>query len=507
MQIICLSRGTLSGGKQLAERLANKLGYACLSREDLIEAAIHEGIQVGKLETAMLKPGLFNERLALERDYYVAFTTSYLCDRAKGGSLVYHGRTGHLLLPGVSHVLRVRVVADWDYRLKVAMQQLGVDRAKAQRYVEDVDEDRRRWAHNLYGVSLEDVTQYDLVVNLGQLNVENAAAALTVISQLPDFQMTPGSRKLMDNLQLAAKVRLSLSRDERTCRSSFRVRADSEIVTVTYLPREAQAAKAIRDVVASLEGIKEVRATMASTNLLWIQEEFKPQSEVFGQVVEIATKWNAAVELIRLNSDGQPAVEPAEAGASLEMPLAVRDAPPPAYNGGIEDDVDETDKGDDGGLKIALDELARLGRSGGGRKVFGGQEQLLKAIDRTASYSLVVIGEVFLDKGHAARTRLSRELRSLLYDHIRAPVVTSDELKTQYLFTKRDAFRLLAFLSLTFLIYYFVFTHQYSILLFLTGNDWKDKIAAAGVVVVLIPIVAYLYGNVAKAFLKLIKME
>ena len=86
-------------------------------------------------------------------------------------------------------------------------------------------------------------------------------------------------------------------------------------------------------------------------------------------------------------------------------------------------------------------------------------------------------------------------------------MVTSDELKTQYLFTKRDAFRLLAFLSLTFLIYYFVFTHQYSILLFLTGNDWKDKIAAAGVVVVLIPIVAYLYGNVAKAFLKLIKME
>jgi len=36
MQIICVSRGTRSGGKALAERLAINLGYDCLSREDLL---------------------------------------------------------------------------------------------------------------------------------------------------------------------------------------------------------------------------------------------------------------------------------------------------------------------------------------------------------------------------------------------------------------------------------------------------------------------------------------
>jgi hypothetical protein len=285
------------------------------------------------------------------------------------------------------------------------------------------------------------------------------------------------------------------------------VRADGGIVTVTYLPRESQPAKAIQDVLAGLEGIKEVRATMASTNLLWIQEEFRPQSDVFGQVVEIATKWNAAVELISLNSAAGALEEPAEPGPSPPLPPAVPEASAPAYNGGIEDDIDETDKGDDGGLSGTLDELARLGRSGGGRRVSGGQEQLLKVIDCTAPYSLVVIGDVFLQKGRAAQTRRCRELRSLLSDHIRAPVVTAEELKTQYLFTRRDAVRLLAFLGLTFLIYYFTFTNQYPILRFLTGSGWKDKVIAAAVVAVLIPIVAYLYGNVAKAFLKLIKME
>ena len=36
MQLICISRGSYSGGKELAERLAAKLGWACLSREELL---------------------------------------------------------------------------------------------------------------------------------------------------------------------------------------------------------------------------------------------------------------------------------------------------------------------------------------------------------------------------------------------------------------------------------------------------------------------------------------
>ena len=39
---------------------------------------------------------------------------------------------------------------------------------------------------------------------------------------------------------------------------------------------------------------------MASTNLLWIQERFDPKSESLPQVLEIAGKWNAAVEVVRL---------------------------------------------------------------------------------------------------------------------------------------------------------------------------------------------------------------
>lgn len=505
MQVICISRGTFSGGKELAEKLAEKLGYQCLSREELIDAATKEGIQVGKLEVAMMKPWTFNERLAIEREHYLAFTTAYLCDRAIEGRLVYHGRTGHLLLPGISHVMRVRVIADKEYRVKAAMQRLGITREKAQKYIEDVEEDIRRWVQSMYGVSWEDASHYDVIVNLEQMNTDNAASALVAMAQLPDFQMTPASKQAMEDLRLASKARVLLARDERTASASFKVRASKGILTVTYLPHDNKIAEFIPIILSRLEGVHEIRTTMATTNILWVQEKFDTQSEAFKNVVEIASKWNAAVELIALSSENGENLEkaPETVGASATGASGKK-----GYNGGIEDDAPVEEVCDEGGVKKTLEELAKVGRAGGGRTVCGAPENILSSIERNTPYSLVVVGAVGMSKGEAVRKRITRELAALLGEKIKAPVVSVEELKKQYLFTWRDAVRMALFSLLVALIFVVVFKYQEPILSFLSGGeDWKSKSLAALAVFCFAPLVAYLYGSVTKMFLKLIRME
>jgi len=485
----------------------------------LIEAAIKEGIQVGKLEMAMLKPQAFSERLAIERAHYQAFCTAYLCDRAIAGNLVYHGRTGHLLLPGVSHVLRVRVVSDEEHRIRAVMNQMGIERSKARRYIKDVDEDRSRWAKSMYGVSLDEVINYDVIVNLEQMSLENAASALINIAQLPDFQMTPASHKAMLDLQLGANAGLALARDERTCRAALKVRADAGIVTVSYLPQDAHLAGLITEVLRPLPGVSEARITMAMTNILWIQQEYQPHSDTYDKVVEIATKWNAAVELMRLapKEESPPVQEQASADSTQVIAGVWREE----YDGGIEEDTVEVG-GDNGGLKRTLDELAMVGRSGGGRAVYGDHHQLIELLDRRVPYTLVVIGNVFLAKGHAAKLRATRDLRSFLSDRIKAPVVTADELGSQYLFGKRDIIRTAVFIVLVLAIYWLVFTHQEPILGFLAHSgwyaeavegtflarfSWLPKVIVSAAVFLVIPVVAYTYGSVTSAILKLMKME
>ena len=506
-QVICISSGISSKARRLAESVAEKLGYPRHSREELLEAAIAEGIQVSKLETAAIKPHIFNERLGLEREYYRAFITDYLCKRALEGGMVYHGRSAHLLFPGIMHVLKVRVVEDESTQINDVMQQIRVDRTKAQKYLLEVESDRERWVRSLYGVSWQDAAYYDVVLNLGHISPENAAAVLANMAQLPDFQMTPSSKRAMENLMLGSKARVMLARDERTFRANVKVRADSNGITVTYLPQDAGLADVIPEVLEPLEGEREIRATMATTNILWIQEVFDTASEAFHQVVEIATKWNAAVELLQFFSENGE--EPEADFEGQEQTLndgSLQASFSRECIGGIEDEDTQT-VCDDKGLRATQETLARLGRSGGGRTIFGTGEQIVKSIDRTVPYSLVVVGNICVSKGHAARLRMVRQLQSYLSGRIKAPIVSAEDLKTQYLFSKRDILRMIGYLGLVALIFVLVFTHQTWVLKFLSGTEWTSKVLAAGVVFLFIPVIAYLYSNVTRSLMKLIRME
>jgi len=502
MQIICVSRGSLSRGKELAESLGEKLGYAVIGREDLVEAAIEAGVQVSKLETSIVKPQMFTERLARERDHFLAFATAYLCERALEGPLVYHGRTGHRLLRGVSHVMRVRLVADEEDRIAATMRDLGLDHEKARRYLSEVEEDRRNWARAMYGSTGEESSDYDVVVNVERMTVPNAASSLLGMCQLPEFQMTPASRRQLEDRLLAARARLLLAQDPRTDRFSFNVSAHHGTLTVTYLPHDVEVAHEIEPVLEPLKGV-DLAVTMASTTLLWVQEAFDADSETFRNVVEIAQNWNAAVELVRYVAVESESPVPAEVGA-IETPAAA-----PSVGGIEEDVVDEmlaAERPPD--MEATLTELARLGLSGGARYVHGQRSSLVSTCCGSVPHSLVVIGDLFLDKNPAARTRLRREVQESIASRMRVPVVTADELRTEYLFGRRDAFRALGYLLVVVLLYFLVFTNQDAVMEFLvSGESTTQKLLIAIGVFLFIPVVAWSYGTVTRSLTKLIKME
>ena len=154
--------------------------------------------------------------------------------------------------------------------------------------------------------------------------------------------------------------------------------------------------------------------------------------------------------------------------------------------------------------------------------MYGDPHQLVNTLDRSVPYTLVVIGDVFVSKGHAAKLRATRDLRSFLSERMKAPVVTADELGSQYLFGRRDIIATAVFLLLVLVVYFQVFTHEEAILgflahsgswaeaiegTFLTRFEWVPKLFVSVLVFLFVPLVAYAYGNVTKAVLKLIRME
>ena len=162
MAIITISRGTLSGGRAVAERLADHLGSSCIASGILERGAAKLGIPVkairGKFETA---PGLW-ARLNRDRQKYVLAVQTALLEASGDGRLVYHGLAGQFLLAGCPGVLRVRLVAPLEKRLQILSAKHRMTRRAAEEFIRSADQDRRHWVRMMFDADIEDLAHYDL---------------------------------------------------------------------------------------------------------------------------------------------------------------------------------------------------------------------------------------------------------------------------------------------------------------------------------------------------------
>lgn len=261
MPIITISRGTGSGGELLAERLAEELGYAAVSREDIVADASEFGAEEEDLRLALLKPPSVWSRFSHQRSRYVAFVQAALCERVKEGKVVYHGNAGHLLLPGVSHVICVRLIAPLDLRIQMLKERLQMDEDDAQAFIQKIDRQREQWTRFLYGVDWLDPSLYDLCVNLRTLDIPDAVGLVLCASRASRFQPTPESIKAMADLILASRVRAALAAEERTAGAEVEVRADNGIVALRGRLRPPSLVDAVLEVAARVEGVDRVDRT------------------------------------------------------------------------------------------------------------------------------------------------------------------------------------------------------------------------------------------------------
>ncbi len=506
MSIVMISGNAQSGKVELAEGLAGKTGWPLVSREELVDLARQRGIKTGRLEVSVLKQPSTRERLAREKNLYLAFLTTALCERAVDGNLIYSGRSGHLLLPGVSHRLRVGLTQPLETRVQRAARELNISHQKADQYLRELDEDFEKWARFVHRVDASAPGQFDLFLNLENLGLSNAAGILCEMAELADFRPTPASRKRVADIQLASRARLDLAFDPRTADADLQVQADGGVLTVTYTPAQEAFADAIPEVLAGLEGCQEIRCTMAETSILWIQERFSTASDSFQHISSLAQRWGAAIELMRLIPPG--AVGGDEAGvATAEQEVRALPYHQPSPTGGVEDD-EPAPVSEDGGLRETQEELVGLGRSGGQNTVRGGCDEIIMTSEGDDKYSLIVIGDLFLSKDQSARKRMTRELALDLRDRLKAAVITSDELGSEFSLSARHVVKFVGHLSLVFFALFLVFSHQAEVLDFIGGSlhsrvPWLSAVA----VVIFVPVFAFLYASVTQLALRLLRIE
>jgi cytidylate kinase len=238
MPIITISRGSYSYGKEVAQRVAQKLGYACVSREVMLKASEHFNVPEIKLARAVHDAPSIFDRLTYGKERYIAYLREAVMHYFIKDNVVYHGLAGHFFVQGVSHALKIRIIADVEDRVAEQMRRQGVSAGDARKALEEDDADRHLWSQYIYGVDTRDPSLYDLVLHVQTLGIEDAVAIISQAAQLPAFQSTPESRRTMEKLMLAAQVQTALV--EEIPGAQVEVEGEEIVVSIKGLYGEEQ---------------------------------------------------------------------------------------------------------------------------------------------------------------------------------------------------------------------------------------------------------------------------
>ncbi len=177
---IAISRQMGSGGRTVAERVAERLGWRMVGRELVTEAARKTGFEEGKIERVFERRVSLEDRLTFQHrsGKYLGAVSSVIRETVERGDVVILGRGAGVIMGEDPRLFRVHLVADLDVRIGRIAEQSGLKGRKgleeARKRVLDSDYSRSAYHNYLLNTDWNDPLVYDLVINTTGISCDQA---------------------------------------------------------------------------------------------------------------------------------------------------------------------------------------------------------------------------------------------------------------------------------------------------------------------------------------------
>lgn len=189
--IICIGRQYGSGGREIGEALAKRLGVTCYDKLLIKQAAKEAGFSeetvaendeqpIGLSEMVSGNP--FADSVSLYETFYsekqrvFEAESRVILEIAAKGPCVIIGRCASSILRGAGYdVLSVFIYADRDDRASRVARRNGIDAKAAARRVEKVDRVRKRYFDFYSDTPWGEPSSYDLMVSSSRYGIDGTA--------------------------------------------------------------------------------------------------------------------------------------------------------------------------------------------------------------------------------------------------------------------------------------------------------------------------------------------
>lgn len=178
MPVITLSRQLGSRGDAVALAVAERLHLRLIGRELINQAARQAGapeIALAEIDELGLL-GLRPDRVALKT--YRTTVEQIIRAEAAAGDVLVVGRGSQIVLAEQPGVLHVRIIAPLAVRIGCVQERCRVSAEVAAARIAASDRMRAAYVRRHYRARMDDPYWYDLILNMGRLQVEAAVALI-----------------------------------------------------------------------------------------------------------------------------------------------------------------------------------------------------------------------------------------------------------------------------------------------------------------------------------------
>ncbi len=258
MAVIALFSGSYCHGEEAAEALAKKLGYPCIEKQVLAETASRYSLSADKIQRAIQgPPPLFASKYHRERTVILSRLKAVLAEFIQPDRVICHGCLSHLISRDITHVLRVLLIANQDYRVQTAMTAAKLSRKEAVKQIKKDDEAKAQWTQLLFEKAPWDPSLYDIVLPMHETSVEEAVRIIAENSAKEAVATTSQSRQAAADFLLQARVETALGEKS----DGLEIRCTDGQVTLVInktVLRLDPFQEEIRQIAAAVPGVRKV---------------------------------------------------------------------------------------------------------------------------------------------------------------------------------------------------------------------------------------------------------
>jgi len=210
LAIISLNSGSFCHGEEIAQKVEESLGLERIEEKLLVETSQRFNISRDKLVRTMTGPTPFFNKFTREREKNTAYLKVVLADLIQDDNRMLFGMPTHLLPQTIPHLLKVCIIANFEYRVKQAMAQKGIAEKEAGRIIRYDDKEQLQWTQFLFDEAPYESKLFEVLIPMQDRAVDEAVTEIINHASGEALRTIPESLMAAKDFALAARVNLEL---------------------------------------------------------------------------------------------------------------------------------------------------------------------------------------------------------------------------------------------------------------------------------------------------------